>query len=201
MLPNEKKNPWEKEANKHVDEDFAPEVPILQLKKEATIRLLPSIGVNGSLPFFKYRYHFIEGFEKKYITHDIDERCGICNFANSFFEENEDKYRALKSKIRYDTYCLHDGEIKLLIANAILFPRIITLAEKYGPPEHVNDGYNIVVYVNKKGKYETYTLIADKESTPIVGTIQSKLLTLKPIHCIRKFTTKERIAEIMEDLK
>jgi hypothetical protein len=121
-----KENPWQKESKKHTNDDFSPEVPILQLKKETIIRLLPSVGINGALPFFKYRTHFIEGYENKYVTHVFDERCEICNYANSFYEEDEEKYHKLKSKLRYDTYVLHEGEIKLLIANAILFPKIIS---------------------------------------------------------------------------
>lgn len=200
----EKTNPFATEAEKMGYNE--PIVSILKTDKECKFRMLPNL-IENKLPFFRYRQHYVKvNVEPIYIFHDSEKPCCMCDYANSLWNEDDEKnerYGLFKSKIKYDTYVIDraDSKIKLLIAHGLIYPAIIALAKKYGPPENVDSGFDIELKLSKKGKYADYKLIPDKEPSPLTKAEIALLKTQPAIDSLRIFTPEEKIKEILENFK
>jgi hypothetical protein len=196
-----RKNPWLKEAEKHAD-SFNPPCPIFKIVP-ATLRFLPS--QNGGLPFFRYRMHYIvcNADVKRYIFHDPDKKCEICDYALSLYETNKDKYSEYKSKLRYDTYVIDrtDNKIKFLITHGALFPPLIAVAKKYGDVTDSKLGFDVTLKVTKNGKYEDYNFMPDKTSSPLSKDEIAELVKLPLISSVRQFSSIEYIHETLQYIR
>ncbi|MDD5650310.1 MAG: hypothetical protein PHF86_07840 [Candidatus Nanoarchaeia archaeon] len=135
----EKANPWLDEGNRYDDED-RPRQKIRDMKffdnTTHTVRILPSKKA-GDFPFHGYKQHWIpqNGTQVgKPITHGIDERCSVCDWVSTQWDEihrlkeEEDmtdkspeveallkKVGGVSAKTRYDMNVLHRED--LLVSN------------------------------------------------------------------------------------
>jgi hypothetical protein len=86
----EKSNPWLDEGQKYDQENRQREVRDLKFQdnKSHTVRIIQKKA--GDVPFCGYKQHWIPqngSTVGKPITHGIDERCGVCDWVSTQWDE------------------------------------------------------------------------------------------------------------------
>lgn len=132
----DKTNPWLDEGQKYDQENKQKEVRELKFQdnKTHTVRVVQK--KEGDIPFCGYKQHWIPqngSTTGKPITHGIDERCGVCNWVSTQWDEihrlkeEEDmtdkspevvavfeKQQKVAAKTKYDMNVLHREDLYVI---------------------------------------------------------------------------------------